>query len=121
MQLAILGAMDDPIKVRPIRLANLHSTTEEEFLSIGFSHHCLILTKVKNQGERLFYIRHCAAEHYSVEALRRSIARDDYRHQGQLPNNFLQTLPKSQQALRAIATSKDEYLLDFINVEELRL
>lgn len=114
-----LGATDGSIKVHRMRLANLPDTTEEDFLSIGFSHHCLILTKVKDQEERLFYIRRCAAEHYSVDALKRSIARDDYRHQGQLPNNFLWTLPKNQQALRAIATFKDEYLLDFINVEEL--
>jgi predicted nuclease of restriction endonuclease-like (RecB) superfamily len=31
----------------------------------------------------------------------------------------MQTLSSSQQALRAIETFKDEYLLDFINVEEL--
>lgn len=33
--------------------------------------------------------------------------------------DFLSTLPKGQLALCAIATFKDEYLLDFINVEEL--
>ena len=38
---------------------------------------------------------------------------------GRLPNNFLDTIPQSQRALRAIETLKDEYLLDFINVEEL--
>lgn len=36
-----------------------------------------------------------------------------------MPNNFVQTLPASQQALKAISMFKDEYLLDFINVEEL--
>lgn len=48
-----------------------------------------------------------------------SIARDDYHHQGNLPNNFIRTISASQQALKAISTFKDEYLLDFINVEEL--
>lgn len=38
-----------------------------------------------------------------------------------MPNNFVQTLPSSQQALRAISTFKDEYLLDYINVEELNV
>ena len=38
---------------------------------------------------------------------------------GQLSNNFKQTLSVSGQALRAIRTFKDEYLLDYINVEEL--
>ena len=75
--------------------------------------------KVKDTDERIFYIRKCADEKYSREALIASIARDDYHHQGCLPNNFLQTLPAAEQAFRAINTFKDEYLLDYINVEEL--
>lgn len=90
-----------------------------EFLSIGFTHHRWILSLAKTLDERLFYIRKCASEHLSVEALKRSIKADDFHHQGKAPNNYLATLPKSQQALRAINTFKDEYLLDFINVEEL--
>lgn len=90
-----------------------------EFLSIGFTHHRWILSLAKTLDERLFYIRKCASEHLSVEALKRSIKADDFRHQGKAPNNYLATLTKSQQALRAINTFKDEYLLDFINVEEL--
>lgn len=65
-------------------------------------------------AERIFYIKKCALEHMSVETLKRSIRADDFHHQGALPNNFLQTLSPSQQALKAIATFKDEYLLDFI-------
>ena len=42
-----------------------------------------------------------------------------YHHQGSLPNNFMQTMPAAEQAFRAINTFKDEYLLDYINVEEL--
>ena len=36
-----------------------------------------------------------------------------------MPNNFAQTLPDTKQALKAVCSFKDEYLLDFINVEEL--
>lgn len=90
-----------------------------EFLGIGFTHHVQIITSVKDADERLFYVRRCAHEHYRVEDLKRSIRRDDYRHQGVMPNNFLATMPSSQRALRAIETFKDEYLLDYINVEEL--
>lgn len=36
-----------------------------------------------------------------------------------MPNNFVQTMPDYKQAFRAIQMFKDEYLLDFINVEEL--
>ena len=92
---------------------------DSSFFAIGFSHHRMILSKVKDINERIFYIRRCAAERYSREELTESIARDDYHHQGNLPNNFLQTLPAAEQAFRAINTFKDEYLLDYINVEEL--
>ena len=92
---------------------------DASFFAIGFSHHRTILSKVKDTNERIFYIRRCADEKYSREALIASIARDDYHHQGSLPNNFMQTLPAAEQAIRAINTFKDEYLLDYINVEEL--
>lgn len=101
------------------RLQDSSRCDMEEFLAIGFTHHCLILSGAKSLDERLFYIHKCAAERLSVGALKRSIKADDFRHQGKAPNNYLSTLPKSEQALRAIGTFKDEYLLDFINVEEL--
>ena len=90
-----------------------------DFLHIGFSHHTLILTKVKDYEARLFYIRRAAAEKLSYDALKTSIAADEYHHQGSLPNNFTRALSAGQQAFRAISAFKDEYLLDFINVEEL--
>jgi predicted nuclease of restriction endonuclease-like (RecB) superfamily len=92
---------------------------DTSFFAIGFSHHRTILSKVKDTNERIFYIRRCANEKYSREALIASITRDDYHHQGSLPNNFMQTLPAAEQAFRAISTFKDEYLLDYIKVEEL--
>ena len=90
-----------------------------DFLHIGFSHHTVILSKVKDYEERLFYIKRVVAEQLSCEALKRGIAADEYHHQGRLPNNFMRTISSGQQALKAIATFKDEYLLDYINVEEL--
>ncbi|MBR2528777.1 MAG: DUF1016 family protein [Blautia sp.] len=102
-----------------LQVPKLQGFPIEAFLHIGFTHHRLILGKTKELSERLFYIERCAGEHYTVEDLSASIARDDYHHQGSLPNNFLQTLPAAEQAFRAINTFKDEYLLDYINVEEL--
>lgn len=98
---------------------NSQGILTEDFLRIGFSHHILILSKVKNLEERSYYIHHAAAGKLSLDELKASIAHDDYHHQGSLPNNFLQTLPAAEQAFRAINTFKDEYLLDYINVEEL--
>ena len=97
----------------------LTSFPVSEFFSIGFTLHRTIFEKVKDRQERCFYIRLCAEQKYTVEELKQSIVRDDCHHQGNLPNNFIRTMSAGQQALKAISTFKDEYLLDYINVEEL--
>ena len=98
---------------------NLDEFPMEEFYSIGFSHHRTILSKVKSFEERVFYIKKCANEKLSYTGLEQAIAEDSYHHQGKLPNNFVQTMTPGMQALKAVSTFKDEYLLDFINVEEI--
>ena len=89
------------------------------FLNIGFTHHYAIISKVKDIEERKFYIQFAAETKASVENLEKIIKSDLYHHQGNLPNNFRNTIPDQLQAFRAIAMFKDEYLLDFINTEEL--
>ena len=118
MNLAPAGAKFE-ISNWNLPVPNLSGFPLDEFLSIGFSHHRTILSKVKEKEARLFYVCKCAREKMSREELENSITRDDFHHHGTLPNNFAQTLPAADQAYRAISTFKDEYLLDFINVEEL--
>lgn len=89
------------------------------FLNIGFTHHYAIISKVKDIEERKFYIQFAAETKASVENLEKIIKSNLYHHQGNLPNNFRNTIPDQLQAFRAIAMFKDEYLLDFINTEEL--
>ena len=117
--LAIAAAKFEDSKFWQLQLPNYEELDLRKFFSVGFTHHILIMEKIKDPRERIFYINRCATENYSVEALKRCIASDDYHHQGALANNFLQTLPESEQAFRAVNAFKDEYLLDFINVEEL--
>lgn len=89
------------------------------FFSIGFSHHVLILQKTKTAEERKYYIQLCADLKLSHEALGRKIDEDAFQNHGKMPNNFVQTIPGHKQAFKAIQMFKDEYLLDFINVEQL--
>ena len=89
------------------------------FFSIGFTHHIAILTKTKTLEERKFYIQLCHDLHLKVEEIEQKIAEDTFHKQGTLPNNFNQTIPDYKQAFRAIQMFKDEYLLDYINVEQL--
>lgn len=90
-----------------------------EFLSISFTHHIEIITKSKDLQERLFYIHQTFINHWDKNKLRDMLKSDLYHHQGKLPNNFTNTMHSTKNALQAIGMFKDEYLLDFINVEEL--
>ena len=47
------------------RIPNSNLLSFDKFLSIGFTHHRVILTKVKDLNERVFYINKCAVEHLS--------------------------------------------------------
>lgn len=100
----------------PLALSNVPIAA---FFSIGFSHHTLILSKVKNVEARSFYIQLCADRQLSYDALERMISEDTYSHRGNMPNNFVKTMPDYKQAFRAVQMFKDEYRLDFINVEQL--
>ena len=90
-----------------------------DFLSISFSHHIEILVQTQDVGECLFYIHNAAVYKWDKYKLRDMLKQDVFHHQSLMPNNFLLTMPKRVQALKAIEMFKDEYLLDYINVEEL--
>ena len=90
-----------------------------DFFAIGFSHHTEIMAKAKTLEARLFYIHESATRFWNKYTLRDYLKADLYNHRGTLPNNFTSTIASAQQALKAVNAFKDEYLLDFINVEEL--
>lgn len=98
----------------------LNELNREEFLSISFSHHVEILRKTTVLQEVLFYIHQTVLHKWDKYELRDKLKADIYRTQGTTANNFLQTMP-SVQARKAIGMFKDEYLLDFINVEEIEV
>jgi len=106
--------------IRQLQLANCPDFPLAEFLSISFTHHIRILENAKDIDERLFYIRYCYNYKPSTEDLPDIIKKQDlYHHQDKMANNFFAAIPDYKQAYRAIRMFKDEYLLDYINVEEL--
>ena len=91
----------------------------DEFLSISFTHHYEIIAKTESIDERIFYIHQTYLNKWDKYKLRDLLKTDLYHHQGQLPNNFAKAIPATRNAIKAIEMFKDEYLLDFINVEEI--
>ena len=92
----------------------------EEFLSISFSHHTEILDKTKDIHEVLFYIHQTVTHKWDKYDLRDRLKSGLYKQQQSATNNFIQTMPVAS-ARKAIGMFKDEYLLDFINVEEMEV
>ena len=81
------------------------------FMDIGFTHHYVIISKVKDTEQRKFYIQFVADTKAKVEDLERMINDDLYSHQGELTNNFKKTIPDQLQAYRAITMFKDNICL----------
>ena len=98
---------------------NLADFPVEDFFKVPFSHHIAIFSKVKNLQERYYYIHRVVEENLQVDTLEILIKKDAYKHQKELPNNFERTIKPASLARKAVEMFKDEYLLDFINVEEI--
>ncbi len=90
----------------------------DEFLGISFSHHMEILQKTKDIQEILFYIHQTVLHKWDKYELRDCLKENLYAKADAAANNFLQTMPVGE-ARKAVGMFKDEYLLDFINVEEI--
>lgn len=98
---------------------NLTDFPVEDFFKVPFSHHIAIFSKVKNLQERYYYIHRVVEENLQVNTLESLIKQDAYKHRKEIPNNFERTISPSSLARKAVEMFKDEYLLDFINVEEI--
>ena len=111
--------LDEQMLLMEIRQPSADEFNWSDFVAIGFSHHIEIITKAKSLEARLFYIHESATRFWNKYTLRDYLKADLYNHRGTLPNNFTTTIPNAKQALKAVNTFRDEYLLDFINIEEL--
>ena len=109
----------DGLNTISLRFPNITDFPVEDFFRIPFTHHVEIYSRVKELNARYYYIHRTAEEKLSIDRLKRIISDDAYVHQVSIPNNFPHTLPNAIMARKAVMMFKDEYLLDFINVEEI--
>ena len=109
------------ITIHQLQLMNYDDKTIADFFQIGFTHHSLILASVKEVTERLFYIKACAQNGWAAETLKFHIKENLFKKLGGIPNNFKQTFSTDEFCKKAILAFKDEYLLDFVNIEDPEL
>ena len=91
----------------------------EEFLGISFSHHMEILHKTKDINEVLYCIHEAVVHQWDKYTLRDVLKAGIPKPDHTAPNIFPQTVSSTRQGMKAIRMFKDEYLLDYINVEDI--
>lgn len=91
----------------------------EDFFRVPFTHHVRIIEGVEESLNRYYYIHRTAEEHLAVRKLQQLIKEKAHLQQSGMPNNFSNTINTPAEARRAVEMFKDEYLLDFINIEEI--
>lgn len=115
------SAVADGIDTDSLLPAKSSATADdlERFLNLSFSHHIIILAEEKNIEKRWKYISLAIENKWDKRFLKAQIkdkAADKY---GAMPSNFGVTIKDSRDAIKALSMFKDEYLLDFINTEEI--
>ena len=93
------------------------SLSQKTFSTISFSHHDEIINSTSTLNQRIFYINKTAESFWSVQTLKHHLKNKLYEQEGTLPNNFEKALPAPANQ-KAVQIFKDEYLLDFINIED---
>ena len=86
------------IEIRPLTTDELPPETLEAFL--------------------LFYIVNCATGFWNGDKLKYYMKDDLFGKRGNMPNNFATTIANVDLRSKALRSFKDEYLLDFVNIED---
>ena len=104
--------------VRQLESSNLPqiaSELEEQLFQIPWGHHILIMQKLKDVSEALFYVEETIENNWSRAVLEMQIETNLYRRQGKAITNFKNTLPEIESDL-ANALLKDPYNFDFLTL-----
>lgn len=90
---------------------------QSTIFSIPWGHHLLILRKIKNQNDALFYIQKTIENNWSRAVLEYHIETQLHSRQGKAITNFVNTLPEPESDL-AQQIIKDPYNFDFLTLAE---
>jgi len=86
---------------------------QQRFLQIPWGHNLVIISKIKEQGEALFYVQQTIQNNWSRAVLTHHIESRLYQREGKAITNFKATLPTPQSDL-AQQILKDPYNFDFL-------
>jgi predicted nuclease of restriction endonuclease-like (RecB) superfamily len=89
----------------------------QDFFSIPWGHHILIMQRCKDMNMALFYIQQTVENNWSRTVLDWQIDSNLYERQGKAISNFKRTLPTPQSDL-AQQITKDPYVIDIMGVRQ---
>jgi len=118
----ISPTVSDQLQVIDLEIIKFSPTVsvqlEKTFFALSFSHHLEIIQNTETLEERIFYIQKTASEFWSLSTLKNHLNNQTFQKTGSLPNNFFKTITNDEIRQKALQSFKDEYLLDFINIED---
>ena len=127
----VLESSDTNSSISPIMIGEIETTSLlsakstitiddlELFGNLSFTHHIRILNGEKDVDKRWKYIKLSLENKWDTRYLQQQIKDNAADHYGAIPSNFGVTIKDSRDAIKALNMFKDEYLLDFINTEEI--
>jgi predicted nuclease of restriction endonuclease-like (RecB) superfamily len=90
---------------------------EQDFFSVPWGHHILIMQRCKDMNKALFYVRQVVENNWSRTVLDWQIDSNLYERQGKAISNFKNTLPAPQSDL-AQQITKDPYIIDIMGIRQ---
>jgi len=102
-----------------LRIVTDAEITLDEFFAVSFTNHILIVMSEKSLKGRIFYISRCAAEFWTAEKLQYHLREKLFEKQTlPITSNFEVAISDKNLRASALHAFKDEYLLDFVNIED---
>jgi predicted nuclease of restriction endonuclease-like (RecB) superfamily len=105
------------VKKVPQAVAQSPEARDSLLWSIPWGHHALLMEKLSDVIDRLWYMQKLLANGWSRNVLLTMIQSEAHRRQGKAITNFEQHLPAPQSDLARQAL-KDPYIFDFLTLEE---
>ena len=117
----VVANLPSPAKGQPSVARSAHSVEAPSMqqlpVQIPWSHHVILLEKVKDLPTRLWYMEETIVQGWSRNILTAMIESRAHDRQGKAVTNFAQRRPSPQSDLAA-QTLKDPYIFDFLTLEE---
>ena len=106
-------------KIQQLEIQNFIVSEQvvRQFTCVPWGHHMLILKKIKDLNQALFYINKTIENNWSRSVLEYQIETNLYGRQGKAATNFALTLPAPQSDL-ANEIMKSPYNFDFLRLSE---